>query len=59
TTGTGLPAARVVELLAAQGVLGLDEAPWSVRFVTHLDLDDADIEQAGELVARALERVSA
>jgi threonine aldolase len=59
THGTGMPAARVVELLAAQGVLGLDEAPWSVRFVTHLDLDDADVEEAGELVARALERVTA
>ncbi|MGZ4199838.1 MAG: low-specificity L-threonine aldolase [Thermoleophilia bacterium] len=59
THGTGLPAARVVELLAAQGVLALDEAPWSVRFVTHLDVDDADIKEAGELVASALERVSA
>ncbi|MGZ4199992.1 MAG: hypothetical protein ACXVP1_07385, partial [Thermoleophilia bacterium] len=59
THGTGLPAARVVELLAAQGVLALDEAPWSVRFVTHLDVDDADVEEAGELAAHALERVSA
>jgi len=59
THGTGLPAARVVELLGAQGVLALDEAPWSVRFVTHLDVDDADIEEAGEIVARALERAIA
>jgi hypothetical protein len=40
-------------------VLALDEAPWSVRFVTHLDLDDADVEEAGEIAARELERVSA
>ena len=58
THGTGLPAARVVELLAAQGVLALDEASWSVRFVTHLDVDDADVEQAGELVAQALEKAA-
>ena len=59
THGVGLPAARVVELLEARGVLALDEAPWSVRFVTHLDLDDADIEEAGEIVAGVIERVVA
>jgi len=58
THGTGLPAARVVDLLAAQGVLALDEAPWSVRFVTHLDVDDADVEEAGEKVALALEKAA-
>ena len=56
THGTGLPAARVVELIGAEGVLALDEAPWSVRFVTHLDVDDAAVEEAGETVARVLER---
>ena len=40
TRGTGVPAAELVERLAAEGVLCLDEAPWSVRFVTHLDVDD-------------------
>jgi threonine aldolase len=55
THGTGLPAAQVVALLGAAGVLALDEAPWLVRFVTHLDVDDADVEQAGEIVARVLE----
>jgi len=59
THGVGLPAARVVELLDARGVLALDEAPWSVRFVTHLDLDDADVEEAGEIVAGVIERVLA
>jgi len=55
THGVGLPAARVVELLDAAGVLALDEAPWSVRFVTHFDLDDAAVEQAGEIVAGVVE----
>ena len=59
THGVGLPAARVVELLDARGVLALDEAPWSVRFVTHLDLDDADVEEAGEIGAGVIERVLA
>jgi threonine aldolase len=57
THGVGLPAADVVRLLDAEGVLALDEAPWSVRFVTHLDLDDAAVEEAGEIVARVVERV--
>ena len=59
THGVGLPAARVVELLDAAGVLALDEAPWSVRFVTHLDLDDAAVERAGEIAARVVERAGA
>ena len=59
THGTGLPAARVVELIGAEGVLALDEAPWSVRFVTHLDVDEAAVEEAGEIVVRVLERVTA
>jgi hypothetical protein len=44
-----------VARLGEAGVLCLDEGPWSVRFVTHLDLDDADI----ELTAAAVERVVA
>ncbi len=59
THGVGLPAAKVVEVLGDQGVLALDEAPWSVRFVTHLDLDDGAVEQAGEIVARVVERAGA
>ena len=58
THDVGLPAARVVELVAAEGVLAVNNAPWSVRFVTHLDVDDEDVEEAGERVARALERVA-
>jgi threonine aldolase len=45
TRGSGMPAAELVQRLAARGVLALDEGPWSVRFVTHLDLDDEDVEQ--------------
>jgi threonine aldolase len=55
----GLRASRLVERLAAEGVLALDEAPYSVRFVTHLDVDDADVEEAGEIVARVVEQLSA
>jgi len=54
THGTGKPAAELVGALAAAGVLCLDEAPWSLRFVTHLDVDDGDTEQAGEIVARVV-----
>jgi threonine aldolase len=55
TQGVGLPAARIVELLNAQGVLALAPLPWSVRFVTHLDLDDRAVEKAGDIVARVVE----
>jgi len=40
--------------LGEAGVLCLDEGPWTVRFVTHLDVDDADIEQAAAVVARVV-----
>ena len=43
TRGIGLPAADLVARLSSRGVLALDEGPWSVRFVTHLDVDDTDI----------------
>jgi threonine aldolase len=54
TRQTGVPAAELMDRLAGQGVLALDEAPWSLRFVTHLDLGDDDIEQAIAAVERAL-----
>ena len=54
TRGTGVPAAQLVERLAAEGVLCLDEAPWSVRFVTHLDVDDEGVEAAIRGVERVL-----
>jgi threonine aldolase len=55
TTGLGMTAATVVAHLREEGVLALDEAAYSVRFVTHLDVSDDDIEGA----AAAFRRVSA
>ncbi len=52
TRGTGMPAADLVARLGEAGVLCLDEGPWTVRFVTHLDLDDGDIEQTAAAVER-------
>jgi threonine aldolase len=50
TRGTGMPAADLVARLGEAGVLCLDEGPWTVRFVTHLDVDDADLEQTAVAV---------
>ena len=52
--GTGLPAAALVERFAAEGVLCLDEGPCSVRFVTHLDLEEGDIDRTVAVVAGVL-----
>jgi threonine aldolase len=54
TRGTGMPAADLVARLGEAGVLCLDEGPWTVRFVTHLDLDDADIAHTAAAVERVL-----
>ncbi|MGD1147803.1 MAG: low-specificity L-threonine aldolase [Thermoanaerobaculaceae bacterium] len=54
TRPSGLRAAEVVNLLAARGVLCLDEGPHTVRFVTHLDVDDANIERAATTIVEAL-----
>jgi threonine aldolase len=54
TRGTGLPAATLVARLADAGILALDEGPWSVRFVTHIDLDDDDIAETVRAVGRVL-----
>jgi len=54
TKGTGMRAADVVARLGEHGIMCLDEGPWSVRFVTHLDLDDADIEATLAGVAEVL-----
>lgn len=58
TTASGLKATDIMRRLEEAGVRCLDEAPWRVRFVTHLDLDDGDIEEAGEIVFKVMERVS-
>jgi threonine aldolase len=50
TRPSGRRAAEVVRLLAERGVLCLDEGPVTVRFVTHLDVDDADVERAAAII---------
>jgi threonine aldolase len=54
TRPSGMKAAEVMRLLADRGVLVLDEAPWEVRFVTHLDVADADVEEAGARVVETM-----
>ena len=54
TRGSGLRAVEVVKLLGERGVLCLNEGPTEVRFVTHLDVDDAAIEEAGEIIVSAM-----
>ncbi|HJW75209.1 MAG TPA: low-specificity L-threonine aldolase [Thermoleophilia bacterium] len=55
---SGRRAAEVVALLAADGVLAIDEGPYLVRFVTHLDLDDADVEEAAAVTVAGMERIA-
>ena len=50
TRPSGMRAAEVVKRLAARGVLCLDEGPFVVRFVTHLDVDDAGIDAAADII---------
>ena len=40
------------------GVLAIDEGPYLVRFVTHLDVDDADIEEAATIAVATMERLA-
>ena len=58
TGGTGRKAAELVPLFAAEGLWGLDEGIWTLRFVAHLGLDDADVEEAAAIVARTVGRAS-
>jgi threonine aldolase len=57
TRGTGRKAAEIVPLLAAEGLRALDEGVWTLRFVAHLCLDDADVEEATAVVERVVERL--
>lgn len=54
TRTAGLPAAELVERLRTYGVLGLAEGVWTVRFVTHLDVDDEDVAAAVTAVRQIL-----
>lgn len=58
TRETGLPAADIVRELEVAGLLCLDEGPWTIRLVTHLDVDDGDVEEAGELIAATVGRLT-
>jgi threonine aldolase len=55
---SGKRAAEVVSLLAEAGVLAIDEGPYLVRFVTHLDLDDADVDEAAAITIATMERLA-
>ncbi len=54
TRGTGCKAAELVPMFAGEGLWALDEGPWTLRFVAHLDLDDGDVEEAAAIVARVV-----
>jgi len=48
----------MMKRLEAAGIWSLDEGPWTLRFVTHLDLQEGDVEEAGERIAQVVERVA-
>lgn len=58
TRATGLKAAEVARRLGEEGVLCLDESPWDVRFVTHLDIDDRDIDEAAEIILGTMAKIA-
>ncbi len=58
TRPSGRRAAEVATLFTEAGALCLAESPWKIRFVTHLDLDDADVAEAGEIVARTMAAIA-
>jgi threonine aldolase len=57
--GLGLSSADAIARLADAGVgLSATVKPGVLRAVTHLDIDDDDVERALELVPRALEALA-
>jgi threonine aldolase len=58
TRPSGVGAVEVAGRLAARGVLCLDEGPHTVRFVTHLDVDDAAVEEASRIILEVMARRS-
>lgn len=54
TRDSGMPAVELAQRLGERGVLALNEGPWSVRFVTHLDLNDEDIEETLAVVEQTV-----
>ena len=53
----GLTADAVAEAAAPAGQL-VDPNPYGLRFVTHLDVDDADVEEAAAIMAATMERLA-
>ena len=43
---TGIDAVQLCEALKPHGIWALDTAPYSVRFVTHCDVDEQGIDRA-------------
>jgi len=54
TRRAGLPAAAVAERLRDDGVLALAEGAWTLRFVTHMHIDDDGVEATLAAVRRAV-----
>lgn len=57
TSATGMAAATLVARLREEGILCLAEGVGTLRFVTHLDVDDAGVEAAIDAARRAVAAV--
>jgi threonine aldolase len=57
TAPAGLTADQVTAAAAQAGLLA-DPNPYGIRFVTHLDVDDEDIETAGAIVGATVARLT-
>ena len=55
TAARDLPASTLLERAADEGVLGTPFGEHTARFVTHLDVDDGDVDEAVTALRRALE----
>ena len=53
----GLNAVQVCELLQPHGIWALDTAPYSVRFVTHCDVDRSGVERAVKVLREVVAKV--
>ena len=49
-------AAQLVAALREAGVLVLAFGPTKIRAVTHLDVDEADVRRAGQIIRETVER---
>ena len=53
---TGLNAVQFCEAMQPHGIWALDTAPYSVRFVTHCDVDQAGCERAVKVLLQVLQK---